>query len=244
MTVALVQNPIKWNGISTDTKPNSSAISSANAGPGTQFYETDTGATYEWNGTAWKEKSPEIDAVTGTQKIISFAHSQVHYESSFVFDYVDEALADNETIVLAFKTPAGTNRVNFFPEFTTLVGGDLQVYEDTFWTAGTGSAQSVINRKRKDSMITSAILENVSSASTFIANNKIIVNPTGHDSSAATVIRRLYGWGKKEKFNAAGRDENELVLNPDTAYAVVFTAEGGSNKAQLILHWYEHTDKA
>ena len=93
-------------------------------------------------------------------------------------------------------------------------------------------------------MSSSVILENVSSASTFIANNKIIANPTGHDSSAATIIRRLYGWGAKEKFDAAGRDENEFLLKPDTTYAVVFTAESGSNKAQIILNWYEHTDKA
>ncbi len=244
MTLALVQNPFKVIGLSTDTKPNSSAISSANAGPGTEFYESDTGNTFIWNGSAWKKKTPLIDGMTGATAIIPTSHLHVHEGGSFVFDYVDEALADNATIVLAFKTPTGTKRVHFFPEFTTLVGGDMQVYEDTFWTGGTGSAQSVINRKREDSMDASIILENVSSASAFIANGKIIVNPTGHDGSAATVIRRLYGWGKKEKFNADGRDENELLLNPDTTYAVVFTAEGGSNKAQLVLNWYEHTDKA
>ena len=238
MTVALVQNPLKWSGTSSDTKPSSSV------GVGSEFYETDTGHTFEWNGSAWKQKSPEIDEVTHSLATMSYTHHEVHAGSSFIFDYVDEALADDETITLAFKTPAGTKRLHFFPQFTTLVGGDMRVYEDTFWTAGTGSAQSVINRKREDSMSSSIILENVSSASTFIANGKIIANPTGHDSSAATMIRHLYGWGKKEKFNAAGEDENELVLNPDTTYAVVFTAEGGSNKAQLILNWYEHTDKA
>ena len=244
MTVALIQNPFPWSGLSTDTKPNSSALSSANAGPGSKFYETDTGATYEWNGTAWKEKSPEIDAMTHDVIQLTQVHHSAHAKEAFLFDYVDEALADNETITLAFKTPTGTKRLHFFPEFTTKVGGDMRVYEDTFWTAGTGSAQSVANRFREDSMTESIILENASSASTFIANNKIIVNPTGHDSSAATVIRRLYGWGAKEKFPASGRDENEFVLNVDTTYAVVFTAEQGSNKAQVILNWYEHTDKA
>lgn len=238
MTVALIDNPQKWIGTSGDTKP------SSDVGIYSEFYEYDTGNVFIWNGSAWKEKSPLIDGMTGATAVVTTAHLHLHEGGAFVFDYVDESMSNDDTIVLAFKTPPGTKRVHFFPEFSTLVGGDMQVYEDTFWTAGTGSAVSVINRKREDSMDSSIILENASSASAFIANNKIIVNPTGHDGSAASIIRRLYGWGKKEKFNANGRDENEFLLKPDTKYAVVFTAEGGSNKAQVVLNWYEHTDKS
>lgn len=239
MTVALIDNPQKWVGTSGDTKP------SSDIGVYSEFYEYDTGNTFVWNGTAWKEKSPLIDGLTGATAVVTTAHLHLHEGEAFVFDYVDESMGNDDTIVLAFKTPSGTKRVHFFPEFSTLVGGDMQVYEGAFWTPGTGSAVSVINRKREDSMDSSIILENASSASTFIANNKIIVNPTGLDNSAASIIRRLYAWGKKERFQAGGgRDENELILKTDTAYAVVFTAEGGSNKAQLVLNSYEHTDKS
>lgn len=239
MTIVLRNNPEKFSGTSADTKP------TTDIPPGSELYETDTGKTYVWNNTTWKEKSPLIDGFTGAKARISMAHLHIHKKESFVFDYADENLGDNDTMILAFKTPVGTKRVHFFPEYSTLVGGDLRIYEDSYWTPGSGSAVSVVNRFREDSPTASVILENVTSASAFTATNKLIVNPTGIDNSAASTIQRSYAWGKKEKFAAGSiRDDNEFVLNPDTAYAVVFTAEGGSNKAHMNLNWYEHTDKS
>ena len=53
MTVVLTETIDKWTGVSGDTKPASPAYI------GSEFYETDTGATYIWNGTAWVLKATE-----------------------------------------------------------------------------------------------------------------------------------------------------------------------------------------
>jgi len=39
----------KWLGLSTDTKPTDIAV-------GTEFYETDTGKTFIYSGSAWIQK--------------------------------------------------------------------------------------------------------------------------------------------------------------------------------------------
>lgn len=50
MTVVSVEQTRAFVGLSTDTKPAALAA----AGGGATFYETDTGATYVWDGAAWR----------------------------------------------------------------------------------------------------------------------------------------------------------------------------------------------
>ena len=49
MTVALSTDIQRWLGLSSDTKPTA-------APPGSTFYETDSGATYIWDGAAWQPR--------------------------------------------------------------------------------------------------------------------------------------------------------------------------------------------
>lgn len=179
------------------------------------------------------------DAMTGAVVGISYPHYEAHEGNAFICDYVDETLDDNATIELAFKTPAGTKRVHIWIEFSTLVGGDIRLLEAPTWTTSTGSQNSILNRKRLASMTSSGLLEDT--AGSFSATNNMVLNPTS--LAGGTVIHHIYAWGKKEKMQAGGaRDSEEFILKPDTQYAVVFTADGASNKAQVILNWYEHTD--
>ena len=185
-----------------------------------------------------------LDGVTNAIKTITYPHHAIHDGRGFLADTVDETLDDNATIILAFKTMAGTKRAHMLFEFTTLVGGDLRVWEGPTWTAETGTLITIKNRKRLASMTSSGLLENQAQAA-FTASDALILNPTGLNTAAATSLPHLYAWGKKEKLaGGTTRDGNEWVLKPDTQYAVVFTADGGSNKAQVILDWYEHTDSS
>lgn len=49
MTVILIDKPEKFTGLSTDSKPTPNE-----RGSGSEFFETDTGITYIWNGSTWK----------------------------------------------------------------------------------------------------------------------------------------------------------------------------------------------
>lgn len=59
MAVILTTTIQRWIGLSSDTKPASPTYS------GSEFYETDTGRTYVWNGSAWVIKPVHILNVQG-----------------------------------------------------------------------------------------------------------------------------------------------------------------------------------
>lgn len=184
-----------------------------------------------------------LDTMTSVLPVISYSHYAVHEGHSFKSDFVNEALGDNATIVLAFKTPAGTKRIHMLPEFVTLVGGDLSVWEGATWDTNSGVVNPIINRKREASMDSSVLLEDLTATPTFTATDNILSNPANLVTVGKTLIHHFYTWGAKGKFLAGGaRDTEELILKPDETYAVVFTGDGAANKAQVILNWYEHTD--
>lgn len=184
-----------------------------------------------------------IDSMSAALNSIDFAHHEKHEGNSFESGAVDETLADNETIILAFKTMTGTKRAHIFFGFHTLVGGDLAVWEEATWTTNTGTLIPIYNDKREVSMNSSGLLEDKTATPTFTATNNILLNPTGLGTGSAINIYPRYAWGQRNQILAGGeRDIEEKILKPDTQYAVVFTADGGSNKGQIILGWYEHTD--
>ncbi len=183
-----------------------------------------------------------IDSLTNAAIGISYAHHEAHEGESFVTTVIDMSMNDGDTIVLVFKTAAGTNRVHMLLEFSTLVGGELVLWEGATWTAQSGAEMPIINRKREGSMTSSTLLADQAQAG-FVAADVVHINPTGLNIGAATSIQDSVAWGIKNQSAAAtSRDTDEIVLNPDTQYAAVFTAFGGSNKAHVVMDWYEHTD--
>lgn len=183
-----------------------------------------------------------LDSVTNAGVGVDFTHYKVHSGDSYIADIVDETLADGDTIILAFRTAAGTKRVHLFMRFSTLVGGHIRLWEGATWTAQSGTEIAIINRKREAVMTSSGMLADQAQAG-FVANNVLHANPTGLNTGSATSIHHLYAWGIKNQSSAeSSQDIEEIVLNPSTQYAVVFTAIGAANKAHVILNWYEHTD--
>lgn len=182
-----------------------------------------------------------IDEDTGAITTISLSHHIVHEGAAFLSDTVDETLADSENITLVFRTMSTPETAHMFFEFTTLVGGHLRVWEDVTWTTGTGGLLPIVNRKRETTMTSSGFLEDLTATPVFTATDNILEGVGGLNTAGATQIHHIYAWGKKEKFPAGNvREAEGFILKPDTQYAVVFTAIGGANKAQIILNWFEH----
>lgn len=186
------------------------------------------------------ERLAEFDSLFKTLPSIDSAHSEVHEGDTFATGAVDITLANTETLALAFKTMAGTKRAHLVMEFSTLTGGHIELIEGPTWTNQTGTKNPIHNRKREASMKSSGLLEDQAQAE-FVASDNVILNPAV--LAGGTALHTVYGFGKKEKFPAGGRDLTEWLLKPDTQYAVKFTSDAGSNMAQLILCWYEHTDE-
>jgi hypothetical protein len=183
-----------------------------------------------------------VDSISNVAVGVSFSHYEIHAGNSYIADFVDSSMNNDDTIILAFQTAIGTKRVHMTMQFSTLVGGDLRLWEGPTWAAQTGTEIAIINRKREGSMVSSSILADQAQA-TFVANNVIHANPTGLNTGAATSMHHLYSWGIRNQSSANQvRDVDEIILNAGTRYAAVFTAEGGSNKAHVTLNWYEHTE--
>ena len=185
-----------------------------------------------------------FDAMSGSPVTITFPHHKIHDGTAFTTNVADEAMSNAETIIIVFKTPTRIKKVHMFVFFATLVGGSLEIWEDATWTTNTGTATTIINRKRDENPVVSGIREDKTTTPVFNATGNVLSNPTGLGTGSAKSIDKQYAWGEKGKIGAGYlRDENEFVLKPDTAYAIVFTAIGDSNKAQVSLNWYESDDK-
>ena len=177
----------------------------------------------------------------GSVAVLSHFEYTVHQGNAFTFNAVDDALGDGGTVIVAFKT-AKKIRVHLVAGFSTLVGGYGEIWEGATWTTNTGTATAVINRSRRGNAVPCTLLEDKTSTPDFTATGKVLVNPTGLGTGSATSIWKRYAWGLIARFEGGEyMASNEFTLKANSAYAVVFTAIGASNKAQIIMNWIEGT---
>ena len=181
----------------------------------------------------------ELDNLFKALLVIDTAHHEIHEGDGFHCVGADTSMSDAETLILAFKTPAGTKRAHMTFDYGALVAGRLELIEGPTWTEETGSAANIFNHQRASSK-TPMLLENRAQV-TFTASEEMILNPTGLSGGTAILLGHVYG----SKQAGGGRDRGtaEWVLAPGVAYAVRFTADGNSNAGVIILDWYEHTDE-
>jgi hypothetical protein len=181
-----------------------------------------------------------VDALTNTAVGLSYAHHEVHEGDGFTASLVDLSMNNNDTVILAFQTAAGTKRVHMLPQFSTLVGGRFQLMEAPTWNAQSGSSVPILNRKREAAMNSSNILADQAQPG-FVAADVMHGNPTG--LAGGTSVYDVYTFGERGKVGAGtSRETDETILRPGIQYAALFTAIGNSNNGQIILTWYEHTD--
>ncbi len=181
-----------------------------------------------------------VDEATRAIITISLAHHEIHSGSSYFTQASDLALADEGTLVLAFKTPDTTEWGHFIATFITNGDANLDGIEGATWDNQSGSQNPIYNRNRNPGN-SSAMLEDESSAG-FLATDNVILNPTS--LAGGTIIDSVYTFGEKEKAEGGTRGVLEWILKQDTQYAIRVTNNaGGENKIQLKLNWYEHTNK-
>ena len=185
-----------------------------------------------------------VDVLSKAIVVMDLEHHRQHQKLTFSATVIDETLADNATVIIAFKTPSGQTRLHLTIGFITLVGGDLELWEGPTWTTNTGTVTPIINHFRETTTRIATVLEDKTLTPVFSQTDNVLANVTGLNTGAAKSIEHLYAWGsigKPLQGATAGRDER--ILKTDTQYAILFTADGGSNKAQIFADWYESEDK-
>lgn len=176
-----------------------------------------------------------FDPFLAVPQEIDTVHSKVHGGLAFHAGFIDESMAASDTIVLAFKTDPSTF-VHMVYSFKTLTGGHVDIYKDSTWTNQTGTQLPIYNRNHNSSTA-STILEDQSSAS-FVATGNIIANPTGV-TNGTQVLPSDFAFGSVFSPASGTRAEEEIVLEADTQYTFVFTADTANNKGSLHFDWYE-----
>lgn len=174
---------------------------------------------------------------------INTAHDEIHEGDSYTVDLVDISMGDGDTILFAFKTADTEKLINMVVEWSTKVGGHLEIIEAPTWTNQTGTSVAIINRKRGSSN-TSGLLHDLTDT-IFVAESKISANVTTILTTNATTIETKYLFGSQANVGVnANRGIAEFLLEGDTQYVIKYTADGGSNAGFLKLDWYEHTENA
>lgn len=176
----------------------------------------------------------EFDSIFPIPVGIDTFHHEIHEGEFFVSDAVDTSMALNDTLILAFKTPNTTKQFHLLIEIASKSSAHVDILEGSTWNSSSGSQNPVFNRKR-DSSNTTDVLEDTTGS--FIDTNNIILNPV--NVAGGTEIHDFYTF---IGINVGGirADIAEIILNPNTTYAFVLTADAGSNAGHIILNWYEH----
>lgn len=183
----------------------------------------------------------KFDDLYAALRVIGSEHGEVHEGHAFSAAYVDLAMGNADTFIMAFKTPAGTKRVHLVYFFDTLTGAHLDMYKDSTWTADQGDPTvEIFNRFQTNAPSSSALLENTNQAG-FVASNQIIIDPTNH-VPGTEIMPPDYAFALKGKFQGKQHAMSELILEVDTLHSLVMTSDAASNKIQLVFSWYEHQD--
>lgn len=175
-----------------------------------------------------------LDAMTDTLMTIDYAHHEIHSGSHYAVQHNASAGA---SVVIAFKTPAGTKKAHVVWEFPHESKCHVTVYEGRTWTTNTGTVVAPKNQNR-DSSNTSMLLEDKTATPDWTAGG-VLQDPTGLGSGS--VISLIYMYTDKSAGDEGGK-RHELVLKPDETYSFEMTSDDGNKGMQLRLYWYEHTD--
>jgi hypothetical protein len=174
-----------------------------------------------------------VDEITQALAIIDTPHHEVHDGESFTCFAVDTAMADTETLIIAFRT--GATEVHMVIDFDALVAGHIEVDEGATWDNASGAVITIQGRNRRNSE-DSVIVGNQSGA--WVAG-QMVANPTNPVSVA--IIDTIYAFGTKQIGVVPPRGMNEWILDINTTYIIRLVADGNNNAGFIRLNWYEET---
>lgn len=179
-----------------------------------------------------------IDNVSNSLVGVDFWNHKIHQGEFFQSDAVDLSMSINDTLVLAFKTPAGDSHAHMVADFITNGDAHLDIIEGATWDALTGELNAIRNRLGLSTNI-SDLLED-EAQTTFEASGNLILNP--ENLSGGTILDTTYTFTELPKGEGGNMGNREWILKPDIRYAVRVTSDGNNNKCQLKISWYQHVN--
>lgn len=214
MAVKFISAHHRYSGLSTDSKPTGKPV-------GSTFRETDSGASFCYDGTSWNADFPLVDgSVHGALATIDIVHYEVHEGDHFTATYTEDLASGSASNILIETPGSATATIHFIGSIATEAAGSLQFTETPNATVGT----AVIGYNNNRPVGGSAELS---------------ITQNGAVTTAGTILGTGYlGGGTGSKFGGETGLRNEWILNHSTRYLLQFVSSAASIVA-WNLFWYE-----
>jgi hypothetical protein len=187
--------------------------------------------------TGNKSNSFQQDRSTFGIITIDYSHHEIHEGSYFHCQHVGTGKNAGQTINIYLKTPNSTAFCHAFAKYSANGAAYLKIYESPTITANTGTnGQPAINHNRV-LRTASTILDNATVPATGMYGVDVTKTVDG------TIIWNEYT-GAAKQTGAGGRNEEEHILKANTVYLFEVMSDASGLVLNLIILFYEHTDKA
>ena len=188
----------------------------------------------------------KIDAVTGVDMSIDYAHHELHSGSSFTAQ-VNQLVSDtNDRTTLGLLTPAGTKLLHMFASMSASAAALCLIREGAAVGADTGATHAVINRRRDSATATIALdtSQSPDTAGSITYWNEAAQGSVTEDGTL--LWQAVLGGGSGPRASGGeNRGEAEFILKPSTQYVFyVKSLTNDDNYHAVLLGWYEHIDVA
>ena len=224
MAVILIPNRNYYQCLAADSKP------TTGVNVGDEMFESDTGATFRFNGTVWvKSDSAAIDSITNARKSISYPHSEAHGGRAYYSVY--SALGDTAAAIEVRIQSANTTRLSHMTiHISSALAATAQFWKDTTKTDVSGNRLPAVNR-RFDSVNVTGMLN--------------CHTPGGSNTGGSNMTRYLgaASVSGKADIGGSGGNRGEFILDQNSAHDILLTSRADNNALTIELDYYEHVDK-
>jgi len=172
----------------------------------------------------------QLDASTGAIATIEYEHHEIHSGSSYMAWAMQKTSnADDKSTTVTLTTPNTTKWFHLIPFGETTGEAHFIVKEGV--TIGTKTSDvTAYNRNRNSTKTSAGTLQYFDE------------DATGEVTGGTQIYHEHLGAGRTSADATTGRDE--IILKQNESYSFVIENEGAAaNIHNIILNWYEHTDK-
>lgn len=170
------------------------------------------------------EKGSPVDIISGAVGVIDSAHLEVHAGRHFYAEH-NATINSGANLDVLFVTPAAGLYAHMVVSAQVSDTATMYLYEGVT-TSNDGTALGEFNRNRASSI-----------EATVVATHTPTVTDTG------TLIRQR-SLSSAVNETGANRDDQEIILAPETKYLLRIASGANSNVCYAMGDWYEHAQRA
>ncbi len=185
-----------------------------------------------------------VDRSTEANTGITYAHHEIHSGSSYMVSAGQTVSDTNDRTAISLVTGNTAKWCHMIVSATAGASSWFYVREGATITDNQGATLTVYNRNR-NSPKTSGVIDTSSNPDlvgsvTYFAE----ADQADYTENGALIYQELLSSGNKSKGGGDARGTTEIILKQNTVYLFYLKATNNDDNIQnIILDWYEHTNK-